>query len=148
MAKIRVIQLGESLPFVFDRSGESIDGFVCTITVKQFPKDTASISRVIPPDIVRKEWPGFLTETETSSLGTGLWILNANLVSVTTDQEEAIPVRFHTTTKAGTIPVIFTVLDSDENSFVVALIVLDSDANAFVVSHVVLDSDKNSFIPK
>lgn len=147
MAKIRVIELGESLPFIFDRSGESIDGFVCTITVKQFPNDAPSISRVIPPDIVRKEWPGFLTETETSSLGTGLWILNAKLVSVTTDQEEAIPVRFHTTREAGIIPVIFTVLDSDENAFTVDFIVLDSDGNLFTVSHGVLDSDKNSFVP-
>ena len=147
MAKIEVIQQGESLPFLFDRSGESIDGFVCTITVKQFPKDAPSISRVIPPDIIRKEWPGLLTESETSLLSTGLWILNANLVSSTTDEEEAIPVRFHISVKSTTLPITFTVLDSDENSFIVGLVVLDSDGNPFTVSHVVLDSDENSFIP-
>lgn len=147
MAKIKVIQRGESLPFIFDRSGESISGFVCTITVKQFPKDIPSISRVIPPDIIRNEWTGFLTETETSALDTGLWILNALLVSVTTDQEETIPLRFHVSVKAAIVPITFTILDSDGNSFTVGLVVLDSDGNPFTVSHVVLDSDENSFIP-
>ena len=98
MAKIKVIRQGESLPFVFDRGGESIDGYVCTIFVKQYPADVASITRVIEPTTNPKtgvsEWSGFLTQTETAALAVGLWIINAKLVKSSTDEEEAIPVRF------------------------------------------------------
>lgn len=101
MAKIKVIRQGESLPFVFDRGGESIDGYVCTIFVKQFPADTASITRVIASSTNSKtgfgQWEGFLTQTETAALTEGLWIINAKLLKSSTDEEEAIPVRFQIT---------------------------------------------------
>ena len=96
MAKITVIRQGESLPFVFDRGGEDITGYVCTITVKQFPTDASSITRVI--EATDGEWSGFLTQTETAALDIGLWIINAKLVKASTDEEEAIPVRFNVTT--------------------------------------------------
>jgi len=101
MAKIKVIRQGESLPFVFDRGGEDTTGYVCTIFVKQFPTDVASITRVIPlttdPDTGDAAWSGFLTSTETAALATGLWIINATLVKASTDEEEAVPVRFSVT---------------------------------------------------
>jgi len=101
VAKITVIRQGESLPFVFDRSGESLDDFVCTINVKQFPADAASISRVIEvstdPATGDAVWSGFLTSTETSALNTGLWYITAILVNSTDDEEEAVPVRFQIT---------------------------------------------------
>lgn len=98
MAKIKVIRQGESLPFVFDRDGEDITGYVCTIFVKQFPSNVSDITRIIEPSVNEKtgigEWSGFLTQTETSALDVGLWIINAKLVKASTDEEEAIPVRF------------------------------------------------------
>lgn len=92
MNQIIRIQQGESLPFKFDRGGESIAGWTCTITVKQYPGDTASISRVIPA--VGLEWPGFLTTTETGSLAPGLWFLTASLINLADNTLEEIPVRF------------------------------------------------------
>jgi len=101
MSKLKVIRQGESLPFVFDRGGEDITDFACTIFVKQFPADTADITRVIQPSENTEtgllEWSGFLTSTETAALALGLWIINAQLVKASSDEEEAIPVRFHVT---------------------------------------------------
>jgi len=100
MAKITTIQQGESLPFVFDRNGESTEGYICTINVKQFPSDTASISRVIEltvDDEGNSVWAGFLTSTETAALATGLWYINASLVNASEVKEDAIPVRFQIT---------------------------------------------------
>lgn len=92
MNKIIRIQAGESLPFKFDRGGEVIDGWTCTITVKQYPGNTAAISRVVPA--VGKEWPGFLTSDETNALANGLWFLTGSLVNLANNEMEQIPVRF------------------------------------------------------
>lgn len=94
---INVIRKGESLPFVFDRGGESIDGWICTIEVKNFPGDTALISRVITAD--GNTWPGFLTSTETALLDVGNYRLIGVLTNATTDQEEQITetTRFNVT---------------------------------------------------
>jgi len=62
-----IVKAGESLPFVFDRGGESVSGWVCTLVVKQYPGDTAEISRVIALD-ANNQWSGFLTSTETTAL--------------------------------------------------------------------------------
>jgi len=94
MSKITVIRKGSSLPFVFDRNGEDTDGYVCTIFVKQFPADVATITRVIALDSDGLSWSGFLTSTETDTLDVGLWVINATLVKSSTDEEEAVPVRF------------------------------------------------------
>lgn len=95
--EMAIIQKGESLPFVFDRSGKSIDGWICTLVVKQFPGDTALISRVIPPQA--STWPGFLTSTETSTILTALGQYRAIglLVNASTGEQEQVPVRFHLT---------------------------------------------------
>lgn len=91
-----IIQKGESLPFVFDRSGKPIEGWVCTLVVKRFPGDTALISRVIPPQ--GRRWPGFLTSTETNALAVlGQYRAIGLLVSATTGEQEQVPVRFHLT---------------------------------------------------
>jgi len=92
MTAITVIRQGGDLSFVFDRDGEDITGFVCTVEVKKFPADTAIISRIIPP--VNEEWPGFLTSTETAALAVDTYWLIAQLKNSTTDEERQIPERF------------------------------------------------------
>jgi len=96
MSAITVIRQGGSLPFIFDRDGEDITNFVCLIEVKQFPSDTAIISRIIEP--VGNEWPGFLTSTETAALAEGLYWLIAKITNSITDEERQIPERFNVTT--------------------------------------------------
>ena len=82
-----IVRKGESLNFVFDRDGESIDGWICTISVKTFPADTSAISpRVITP--VGRTWPGFLTSTETDTLAIGDYRLIGLLTNATTNEEE------------------------------------------------------------
>lgn len=103
--KLTAIQVGESLPFKFDRGGDSIDGWTCTIFLKKFPTDTEILTgsgRVIPPDTGERSWPGFLTNSETGVLvpgGThkGLYFLTGLLVNLTTDEVEEVPVRFRVT---------------------------------------------------
>lgn len=97
MPKITIIRAGESLPFTFDRSGASINGWTCLIEVKNFPSDTAFISRIITP-LNSSGWTGFLTQTETSALANGLFYLIALLTNITTDEEEQVPVRFQVST--------------------------------------------------
>lgn len=92
MAKIQVIRRGESLPFSFDRGGLDISGYVCTIVVKQFTKDTALISRVVAP--TDQKWTGFLTSTETQALNEGNYFITGELVNASTDENEEIPLRF------------------------------------------------------
>jgi len=98
MSNIQPIQKGESVPFIFDRGGQSIDGFVCTINVKRLASDTSSITRVIPPD--GNTWPGFLTSAETDTLTTGgkPYRLIGILTNASTDEEEQITkIRFNIT---------------------------------------------------
>jgi hypothetical protein len=100
MAKIQVIRQGESLPFTFDRSGESLTGWTCTIVAKQFPEDAAAIERVIPlttDDDGNAVWEGFITQTESAALALGLWYLTGKLENTSTDEEETPPVRFQVT---------------------------------------------------
>ena len=104
--KILIIQQGESLPFKFDRGGDSITNWVCTISWKQFPADAATGSRVVAPsDDGSLSWTGYLTNTETDGLATdtaevgGLWWLTATLVNSVTDELEQIPVRFQVAQK-------------------------------------------------
>lgn len=90
---IEIVQQGESLPFAFDRNGESVTGWTCTIEVKQYPDDSALVSRGIALDGNQK-FSGFLTGTETGALSAGLYYLIATLTNATTDEPEVIPVRF------------------------------------------------------
>lgn len=88
------IQKGSSLPFTFDRAGESIDGWTCTIYVKQYPGDTATITRVITP--TDSVWSGYLTGTETDTLVEGTqYFLIGVLTHAVNDEEEKPPVKFY-----------------------------------------------------
>lgn len=63
---IPYIRQGGSVPFQFDRGGESIIGFTCTIFVKVRPESPTLISRVITP--TGDLWNGYLTSGETDGL--------------------------------------------------------------------------------
>lgn len=92
--EITIIRKGESLPFVFDRSGKSIEGWICTINVKRFPDDASQITRAIVPN--GTTWPGFLTSSETEGLNSiGLYRLIGLLTNSSTGEEEQVPVRFN-----------------------------------------------------
>ena len=95
MSKIAVIRKGESLPFSFDRGGESLSGWTCAIEVRRYPGDVAIIGpRTITP--TSGKWPGFLTQTETAALANlGLHYLIGKLSKTGTDEEQQIPLRFH-----------------------------------------------------
>lgn len=89
--KLTNIQVGESLPFLFDRGENSIDGWICTIFLKVHPDDATILQRVVPP--VNNQWPGFLTQSETNSLtpsGITPYYLIAKLTNSSTDEEEII----------------------------------------------------------
>lgn len=94
MTKMNSITKGESLPFRFDLGGESVSGWTCAIEVKQYPDDTATISRVVSPD--GNKWVGFLTATETASLTVlGTWMVLGVLTNATDDKADVQTVRFH-----------------------------------------------------
>lgn len=96
MGAIVPIRKSGSVPFVFDRGDESIEGWVCTIKVKQFDDDTALISRVITP--ADGVWSGFLTSTETAALTAGItYRLFGILTNATTDEAEQVETRFSLT---------------------------------------------------
>jgi len=101
MDKLIRFQIGESADFKFDRGGDPIDGWTCTISLKRFPGGIDQITpRVIPP--VGRAWPGYLTNSETSSLTYsgatgGLYYLIATLVNLEEDRLEQIPVRMSLT---------------------------------------------------
>lgn len=90
-----ILRKGASLPFEFDRSGETIKDWICTIKVKKFPDDVASIDRIIPP--ARHSWPGFLTSLETDALSNGGYRIVGLLTNAVTGEEEQIvdTVRFN-----------------------------------------------------
>ncbi len=96
MAATKLIKQGESLPFCFDRSGETVTGWICTIVVKQFPSDTPLINRIIPPN--GDTWQGYLTSDETAALAVSSktpYYLIGGLVKTITNEETQIPIRFH-----------------------------------------------------
>lgn len=99
MGKIINPQKGESFPFCFDRGGNEIDGWTCTIFVKQFPGDVAAITRVIPAGVNitgQPAFPGFITSTESrDNLKPGLWYVAAKLTKPDNDEEEQVPIRFN-----------------------------------------------------
>lgn len=90
---ITTIKQGESLPFTFDRDGESITGWVCTIYLKTFPSDDSILSRVIPP--TNEAWIDFLTQDETKDLDITHYRLIGKLINSTDDKEEIKTLRFN-----------------------------------------------------
>ena len=101
MSRIVTIKQGESVPFSFDLDGASLTGYTCTINVKQYPSDTASVSRTViastQPD-GSQAFSGFLTQTETAALATGMWVITAVMNKASTDEETVKQSRFQVST--------------------------------------------------
>lgn len=103
---ITIIRDGGDLPFVFDRDGESVEGYVCTVTVKQFPE--IDLSTIIPDFVVPavgNEWPGELTPGQTQLLRassltvtTSPFYLTARITNATTNESREVPERFQLAT--------------------------------------------------
>jgi len=101
MAKPTQIAQGGSLPVTFDRDGKSIDGWTCTIYVKQHINDDATIVRqlAVDPDNLF-QWAGLLTSADTAQLDVGLWHVFANLNNATTGEARQVKggsIRFEVT---------------------------------------------------
>lgn len=87
--EIRGVNQGDVADFVFDRDGESISDWVCTLKVKQFPTDTSTVDREIEAD--NGEWPGFLTKTETAALTVGVtYSMIGVLTNATTGEKDTV----------------------------------------------------------
>lgn len=87
---------GEDINFQFDLGGEPLDNWICTIFVKQYPSDTAPISREIPA--VGNVFPGYLTSTETAALGVSSdspWTITALMENATEVRQRQVTKRFH-----------------------------------------------------
>lgn len=91
--QMQTVRKGESFGFEFDRSGESIAGYECTIQVKRFPGDSPSIARTIPAK--DGKWAGSLTSTETSLLSKlGEWMVIGVITNTADDSEDQQAIRF------------------------------------------------------
>lgn len=90
---ITTIKQGESFDFEFDRNGESIAGWVCTINLKKFPDDTAIINRVITP--TGDVWSGTLTNDDTKDLDVSQYLLIGKLTNESTGENEQDIIRFY-----------------------------------------------------
>lgn len=85
------VQQGETYHFTFEISGD--DTLSCSISVLQYPGDTAAITRTITS--VDGEFEGVLTSAETAALDVGQWFIHARL----TDSDEDIrkPIKIYVT---------------------------------------------------
>ena len=89
-----IVSAGSTLDFVFDRDGQLVENWACTILVKKYPYEDAEVSRVVPLD-EHQTWRGFLTQAETDSLTRrGIYRMIAVLTNSTTGEKEEIPARF------------------------------------------------------
>lgn len=98
MSKIKTVEQGGSLNFIFNRGGKSISGWICNITVKQYPDDPPLIARRIPAAKNEKRWIGYLTAEETYNLGESVnspYYLTAILTNANNDEEIQTPIRFN-----------------------------------------------------
>ena len=93
---IQIVRQGASIDFIFANTERETAGWVCTISVKQYPSDTSLITRVIDADGSGFSWTGTLTSTETAALaaGTKPYYLAGVLTKAATDEEEQIIGRF------------------------------------------------------
>lgn len=97
MAKIASLREDGSMPFIFDRSGMSLSGWILNVFVKQFPDGDV----LIGPRVVAATgfvWEDYLTSTETAVLppnsGTPYYLIGLMTNSSTDEKEEDI-LRFH-----------------------------------------------------
>lgn len=101
MSQIPYATKAGDLPFQFDLDGLSLDGFICTISVKQRPTDTDRITpRVIEP--TNELWSGYLTTTEMASLAVGRYELIANIQNSSTLEGQEKIKRFQVVAKWST----------------------------------------------
>jgi len=109
MSAIPLIRQGEDLEFTFDLGGDDITGWICEMLVKtSIASDILLVDRIIPP--VGNEWPGYLTNEETSTFGIGIHLLIAKLTNASTDQKRQINKRFQVQKSLGFIPQTFFIL--------------------------------------
>lgn len=96
-----LVRQGESVPFTFARikpqaNTNPSSNWALSIFVKKYPKDSAIIEREIEPlDGNADFWQGFLTQTETAALATGLYRLIGKMTNTVTNEEQQIPLRFN-----------------------------------------------------
>ncbi len=101
MSQIPYITRAGDLPFQFDLGGLPLDGFTCTISVKQRPTGTDQITpREIEPTL--NVWSGFLTTTEIASLAVGRYELIALIVNTTTLEGQEKIKRFQVSARWST----------------------------------------------
>lgn len=74
---------GTSYDFSFTLEGLALTGFVYTLEAKQYPGDTAAISRSVTPNS-KNVVLVTLTPAETAALAVGLWYIT--IKSVDTDE--------------------------------------------------------------
>jgi hypothetical protein len=95
MSAIISIRMGEDLEFSFSRQGLPLTGLICTIFVKQYPKDSPAITREIPINPQNPLiWSGQLSSTETAALKVGLWWIVGIITDDESDEEAQDPIRF------------------------------------------------------
>jgi len=101
MSQIPYITKAGDLPFQFDLDGNSIAGFICTISVKKRPTDTDRITpRVVDP--TDDLWSGFLTTAEIASIAVGRYELIANIQNASTLEGQEKIKRFQIEAKWST----------------------------------------------
>jgi hypothetical protein len=94
------IKRGESLPIDYNRAGESIIGWVCTMIIKKFPPDGNNdygfAPREILPDVAAGEFPALLTSSDTKALTeNGAYEVIGLLTNADTDENEQPTVRIN-----------------------------------------------------
>lgn len=94
---IKMIRSGESLSFSFDRGGETITGWECTINVVQEMGGTLLVDRTISPDQCSK-WTGEVKSTETATMASPeTYRLVATIANDATNEQETVVTRFRVT---------------------------------------------------
>lgn len=74
---------GTNYDFSFALDGQNLSGFAYTLEAKQYPGDTASISRAVTPNSLNVVLVT-LTPAETAAMAIGLWYIT--IKSVDTDE--------------------------------------------------------------
>ena len=98
MAVIPSLREDGSLPFIFDRSGMSLQGWILSIFVKQYIDGAVLIG---PREVEATDdliWEGYLTSTETSVLGPSSdspYYLIGLMTNGSTDEKQEDELRFH-----------------------------------------------------
>ncbi len=98
MARIPSLREDGSLPFIFDRSGMSLSGWILNIFVKQFIDGPVLIGPIQIANTDPLFWEGYLTSTETSVLAPSAespYYLIGLMTNAQTDEKQEDELRFH-----------------------------------------------------